>query len=497
MTQATIEYIVWEVLWGTPLIVTVLIIGIYLTVKNGFFQFRFGGFAMKEAIKAFTGGGKDKKDSAGVISSFQAMSVALGTTVGVGNIGGVASAIAIGGPGAIFWMWVAGVLGTVIKMTEISLALHYRSHNADGSAYGGPNYYMKKGIGIQKKMHGVAKFLSALFAFGFMVGFFINIQIYTVSEAIASTFSFDMIPVAIAFTVILYLMIAGGLKGLGRIAEYMVPFMIVFYLGAGLFIIFSNVGMIPESLALIFGSAFTGTAAVGGFAGAAFSHAIKTGMARSVFSNEAGWGSAPMVHASAKVDHPVKQGILGVFEVTVDTLFICSITALVIMVTGQWSSGLSGAELTLTAFETGIGSAGRIILAFGTFLFGITTASGLFAQMEVVVRFLIGDSPRKTTILNVYKWTYPLPGLALVMIAVYYAFPGTTVWLFSDMSTALPIFANIVALGILSPKFSELLKDYKARYMGIGKVDPNFKVFYEEVPGYVGASDATDTREKA
>lgn len=480
MTQAWVEYIVWEVLWGTPLIVTILAIGIYLTVRNGFFQFRFGGFAMREAIKAFTGGGKDKKDNAGVISSFQAMSLALGTTVGVGNIGGVASAIAIGGPGAIFWMWVAGILGTVIKMTEISLAVHYRSHNPDGTAYGGPNYYMKKGIGLQKKMHGVAKFLSALFAFGFLVGFFINIQIYTVAEAIATTFSFNMVPVAVAFTAILYLMISGGLKGLGRIAEFMVPFMILFYLGAGIFIILKNITMVPESLALIFGSAFTGTAAVGGFAGAAFSHAIKTGMARSVFSNEAGWGSAPMVHASAKVNHPVKQGILGVFEVTVDTLFICSITALVIMVTGQWSSGLSGAELTLTAFETGIGTAGRIILAIGTFLFGITTASGLFAQMEVVVRYLVGDSKKKERLLQIYKWTYPLPGLALVMIAVYYAFPGTTVWLFSDMSTALPIFANVVALGILSPKFSELLKDYKARYMGIGTVDPKFKPFYED-----------------
>ncbi len=480
MTQATVEFIVWEILWGTPLVVTILAIGIFLTVKNGFFQFRFVKHAFGEATKAIMPSGKNT--DAGVISSFQAMSIALGTTVGVGNIGGVAAAIAIGGPGAIFWMWVAGLLGTIIKMSEISLAVHYRSHNKDGSAYGGPNYYMKKGIGLQKKMHGVFKALSALFAFGFLVGFFINIQIYTVSEAIATTFDFNMIPVAIAFTIILYLLISGGLKGLGRIAEFVVPFMIVFYLGAGLFIIAKNIQLVPESFGLIFGSAFTGTAAIGGFGGAAFSHAIKTGMARSVFSNEAGWGSAPMVHASAKVAHPVKQGILGIFEVTVDTLFICTITALVIIVTGEWNSGLSGAELTLTAFETGIGSFGRIILAIGTFFFGITTASGLYAQMEVVVRYLIGESKAKERILSIYKWTYPLPGLALVMIAVYFAFPGTTVWLFSDMSTALPIFANVVALAILSPKFSDLLKDYKARYMGIGTVDPDFEVFYEERP---------------
>jgi AGCS family alanine or glycine:cation symporter len=482
MTQATIEYIVWEVLWGTPLIVTILAIGLYLTFRTGFFQFRFIGHAMKAAVNAFTG--KDKGKGEGVISSFQAMSVALGTTVGVGNIGGVASAIAIGGPGAIFWMWVAGILGAVIKMAEITLAVHYRSHNSDGSAYGGPNYYMKKGIGIEKKMQKVFKVLSALFAFGFLVGFFINIQIYTVSEALASTFSMDMMPMAIGFTLILYMMIAGGLKGLGKIAEYLVPFMVVFYLGAGIFILVKYAALLPQSFALIFNSAFTGTAAIGGFGGAAFSHAIKTGMARSVFSNEAGWGSAPMVHASAKVDHPVKQGILGVFEVVVDTLFICSITALVIMVTGQWSSGLAGASLTLSAFEFGIGSAGRMILAIGTFFFGITTATGIYAQMEVIIRYLIGDSKKKETLLNIYKWTYPIPGLVLVGISVYFAFPGTTVWLFSDMSTALPIFANVVALAILSPKFIELLNDYKARYMGIGIVDPNMKVFYEMPEGH-------------
>ena len=478
MTQEMIEYIVWEVLWGTPLIITILAIGIYFTFKTGFFQFRFLKHAVEKALEQIKPDKANQGD--GVISSFQAMSLALGTTVGVGNIGGVAAAIAIGGPGAIFWMWVAGLLGMIIKMAEITLAVYYRSHNKDGSTYGGPNYYMKKGIGIEKGMNKVFKVLSAIFAFGFLVSLVINIQIYTVAEAVATTFNMNMMFMAAIFTGILYIMISGGLNGLGKIAEKLVPFMILFYLVAGLFIIFKNINMIPQSFALIFSSAFTGTAAVGGFGGAAFSHAIKTGMARSVFSNEAGWGSAPMVHASAKVDHPVKQGILGIFEVMVDTLLICSITAMVIMVTGQWSSGLSGAELTLSAFEVGIGSWGRIILAFGTFLFGITTASGIYAQMEVVIRYLIGESKSKDMILTAYKWLYPLPGLGLVIIAVYYGFPGTTVWLFSDMSTALPIFANVVALMILSPKVLELLNDYKARFLGIGKVNPNTKLFYED-----------------
>lgn len=368
-------------------------------------------------------------------------------------------------------------------MAEITLAVHYRSKNEDGSAYGGPNYYMQKGIGKQKGMKKLFKILSTIFAFGFMVGFFINIQIYTVSEAIGNTFNVSLITVAIIFTILLYILIAGGLPSLGKTASKIVPFMVLFYIGGGLFIILKNIDQLPHAFGLIFGSAFTGTSAIGGFTGAAFSQAIKIGMARSVFSNEAGWGSAPMIHASSKVDHPIKQGILGVFEVFVDTIIICSITALVVIITGQWSSGLDGATLTLSAFEVGMGKGARIVMSIGVFLFGITTTSGIYAQMEVIVRYLLGNSSKKDLVLNIYKWSYPIPSLALVFIAVYYKFPGTVIWLFSDASTALPIFANALSLIILSPKFIELLKDYKARYMGIGEIDPDFKVFYEENKG--------------
>lgn len=187
-----------------------------------------------------------------------------------------------------------------------------------------------------------------------------------------------------------------------------------------------------------------------------------------------------MIHASAKVNHPIKQGILGVFEVFVDTFIICSITGLIIMVTGEWSSGLDGASLTLSAIEAGLGIFSRAVVALATFLFGITTASGLYAQMEVIVRYIVGDSKLKDTLLKIYKWTYPLPGLALVIISEVFGYSGSTIWLFSDASTALPIFANIIALSILAPKFVELLRDYKARFMGIGKVDPNIRIFFED-----------------
>lgn len=478
--MAFFENFVWNILWGMPLIILILGVGIYFTFATKFFQFRHLGYVFKQTYMKFFKNKDGKKDK-GSITPFQAVSIAIGATVGVGNIGGVASAIAIGGPGAVFWLWVAGVLGQVIKMVEVTLAVHYRSKDEEGRTFGGPTYYMKKGLGKEKKLNILSKILIFIFIFGFGVGFFITMQNYTVSEAISSTFSVSMVTVSIVYTVLLYLLIGGGLPALGKIAVRVVPFMCLFYIFGGLFIIFKNISFFPESIQLIFGSAFNGTAALGGFAGAAFAQVIKIGMSRAVFSNEAGWGSSPMIHASAKTDHPVRQGLLGIFEVFVDTIVICSITALVIIMTGQWSSGASGAALTLSAFENGIGSFGRIILTLGILLFGLTTSSGLYAQIEVLLRYLLGDkNKKKDTILKVYKWAYPLPGLALVIFAVINELPGTSVWLFADMSTALPIFANVLAILILSPKFLKLLKDYKARHMGIGEVDPNFKIFYED-----------------
>lgn len=474
-----LEILVWDFMWGVPLVVTILGAGIWFTIRSGFFQVRYLGHALKRAKNEIFKKA-DGKSEKGVVSPLEAMSVAIGTTVGVGNIGGVATAIAFGGPGAIFWMWVAGLVGQMIKMAEITLAVHYRSTDKKGYTFGGPNYYMKKGLGIEKNSKKIYKVLSLLFAFGFMVGFFINIQTYTVTEAIAGTFNQSMITISILYTIVLYMMIAGGLPSLSKIASKLVPFMVLFYLGGGLFIVLKYIDQLPHAFGLIFGGAFTGTAAAGGFAGAAFSQAIKVGMARSVFSNEAGWGSAPMIHASAKVDHPVKQGILGVFEVFIDTFIICTMTALIIIVTGQWSSGLDGATLTLSAFEVGMGTPARVIMALGVFLFGITTSSGIYAQMEVVVRYIVGENKKKDLLLQLYKWLYPIPSLLLVFIAVYYEFPGTVVWIFSDASTALPIFANVVALVLLFPKFMELLKDYKARYLGIGEIDSNCKIFYED-----------------
>ncbi len=474
-----IEMVVQDWIWGTPLIVIVLAIGVFFMVVSRFFPIRHFGHVMKNVINNLTGK-EGKGNSKGLLSSIQATAVAIGTTVGVGNIGGVASAIVIGGPGAVFWMWVAGFLGMGLKMVEITLAVYYRSEDANGEVYGGPNYYMNKGLGKEMGWKHIFKVFSFLFAFGFCFTYIVSIQTYTVAEAVANTFNWSLLVTAIVYTVILYIMLAGGLKGLGKTAVFMVPFMCIFYLLGGLFIICKEASAIPECFKLIFDGAFNGTAALGGFGGAAFSVAIKTGMARSVFSNEAGWGSAAMVHSTAKVDHPIKQGMFGVFEVFVDTFLICSITALTIIITGQWTSGLDGATLTLSAFEVGLGSVGRIVLAIGIFFFGITTSTGGYAQVEVVLRYLLGDRPLKNKILAFYKWTFPLPSLIMVAIAVFIGMPGAYLWLISDMSTGLPIFANLITIAVLTPTFLKLLKDYKARYMGIGQIDPNMALFYED-----------------
>lgn len=477
--MALMEKIVWEYLWGMPLVLIILFTGIYFTIASGFFQFRFIPHIFKTSIGRLFN--KSSEDEKGTLSSLEALSIAAGATVGVGNIGGVATAIAVGGPGAVFWLIVAGILGQVIKMAEVSLAVYFRNTQKDGNTFGGPTYYISKGLGKERGWKIIPKVLAFIFIFGFGVGFFLTMQNYTVSEAVASTFNINMILVSVVYTILLYLMISGGLPSLGKIASKIVPFMIIFYLASGLFVIFKNIVALPHVINMIFAGAFSGSAALGGFAGAAFSQVIKIGMSRAVYSNEAGWGSSPMIHASAKTDHPIRQGILGIFEVFLDTIVICTITSLVIIITGEWSSGLGGAELTLSAFETGIGSFGRIILASGVLLFGITTSSGLYAQIEVLVRYLLGEENNKNKkILAFYKWSYPIPGLLLVVIAVVKGMPSTSVWLFADMSTALPIFANLLSILLLSGTYIKLLKDYKARYMGIGKIDPDFKVFYDE-----------------
>ncbi|MCF7936185.1 MAG: amino acid carrier protein [Synergistales bacterium] len=465
-------------IWGTPLIILILGSGFFFTAISGFFQFRHFWYIMSNTIgRIFS---RKVDDGPGTLTPYQAVSVAVGSTVGVGNIGGVATAVAVGGPGAVFWMWMAGIFGQAIKMVEVSLALHYRTYIGEDATYGGPTYYIHRGIGLEKGWKTLAKVLSFLFLVGFFVGYIFNIQNYTVSEAVAGTFDTNMIVVSLVFLVLLYANIWGGIKGLGKIAVRVVPVMCLFYLGGGLFVIFKEANMIPNTLQMIFSSAFSGTAAVGGFSGAVFAKMIRVGMARAVYSNEAGWGSTPMIHATAKVNHPVKQGMMAIFEVFMDTLVICTVTAFMIINSGAWTSGLDGATLTLSAFSTGFGQFGAVVLVVGIFLFGLTTATGLFAQFETLLTYIIGAHSRHLkAFLKANKLIYPLPGFLLVVYAQMNGLPTYKVWMFIDVSVGIPIFINLFAILLLTPKFLQLFRDYRARYMNIGEIDPDFKIFYE------------------
>ncbi|MDD3537775.1 MAG: alanine:cation symporter family protein, partial [Eubacteriales bacterium] len=299
---------------------------------------------------------------------------------------------------------------------------------------------------------------------------------------INSTFpSIGMVPVAVVYSAMVYLIVWGGLKSVAAYAGKLVPFMCILYTVFALFIIFRNIGQLPAAFALIFTNAFTGTAATGGFAGAAVAVVIQQGLKRALYSNEAGWGSAPMVHATAIVDHPIEQGLWGCFEVFVDTMIVCSMTALTIIVTGLWSSGLAGASLTLAAFESGIGYVGRVIIAVCTFLFALTTSTGWYTYYDTLTRHAFGeDTPIRRTLVFLIKATYAIPGFLTVFLTMNSGFGSSRVWAIVDLSTGVPTFANLFAMLFLMKKFLELLKDYKARYMGIGEVDPEFVLWYED-----------------
>jgi AGCS family alanine or glycine:cation symporter len=465
-------------IWGIPLIGIVLFVGIFFTVCSGFFQFRHFGYIMKKTFGALLK--RDDGTGKGVLNPFQAVSAAVGGAVGVGNVGGVATAIATGGPGAVFWLWVCALIGMMSKMVEVSLAVYYRSTDEEGNPYGGPTYYMEKGLGVGKGFKAW-RVPAVIFGMGIFATFFFSVQNYTVSEAVASTFGFNVIAVAIVFFVLSRLSVAGGIPTLGKVAERLVPFMCVFYVLGGIVVILMDARNLPNTFKLIFESAFTDSAATGGFLGAAFAKVIRIGVARSVYSNEAGWGTSPMLHSTARTPHPVAQGLWGSFEVFVDTIIVCSITAICIINTGVWSSGTMGAPLTLMAFESKFGMVGRSIVTISVFLFGLTTTTGWYAYYEILLRHLCANNPKtKATILKIFRIFFNIPAMTVTIIAALHGMPGGIVWSIVDICTGVPTFINLVVIIILSKKFFQLLRDYKARYLGIGEVDKDFKIFYED-----------------
>ncbi|MCK5729347.1 MAG: sodium:alanine symporter family protein [Methylococcales bacterium] len=426
--------------WGPITLVLLVGIGVYLTFGLKCFTWRKTFFALK---MLWQGRNSEKQ---GDITPFQALMTALSATIGTGNIAGVATAIYLGGPGAIFWMWVTALFGMATKYGEAVLAIEYREKDSTGRYLGGPMYYIKNGL----KSHW--KFLATLFAvFGTLASFGIGnmVQANSVADAVGTVFSIPTWQTAIALTVLSGLVIMGGIGNIAKVAAKLVPIMAIAYIVCALWVIFSHISEVPHAFVLIFKSAFTQTAAVGGFAGATLWAAIRFGVARGIFSNEAGLGSAPIAHAAAKTNNPVEQGMVAMLGTFIDTLMICTMTALVIILTGVWNSGETGAALSTLAFSTGLPEMGGYVVVFGLTVFAFTTILGWSYYGERCAEYLFG---KKIILPYRLLWLCAIPAGAMGKLAI--------IWVISDIMNALMAIPNLIALALLSPVIFRLTKKY-------------------------------------
>jgi AGCS family alanine or glycine:cation symporter len=426
--------------WGTPMLVLILGTGFFLML----------GLRLMPILKLPYGfmmlwqGRKGKGE--GDISSFNALMTALSATVGTGNIAGVATAIFSGGPGALFWMWCTALVGMATKYSEAVCAVRFRETDENGLHVGGPMYYIKNGLGNSWA------WLGGTFAvFGSVAGFGIGntVQANSVADAMESAFGVNHYITGLVIMIAVALVLIGGITRIAEVAGKLVPFMAIIYLGAGLSIILLHISDLPSAFHLIITQAFTPTAAEGGFAGATVWLAIRWGVARGIFSNEAGLGSAPIAHAAAKTDDPVRQGTIAMLGTFLDTIIICSITGLVIILSGEWGSGETAAALSTRAFETMLPGAGHYIVSVGLVLFAFTTLLGWSYYGERCVQYLFGA---KSIIPFRILWVFAIPVGAIAQLNL--------VWLVADTLNALMALPNLVALIMLSPVVFSLTRDY-------------------------------------
>ena len=425
-----------SIAWGIPMLVLIVGVGAYLTVGLGFMPIRKLGYGFRMLLK-----GRVDTAEVGEISPFNALMTALSATIGTGNIAGVATAVTVGGPGAIFWMWMTALVGMATKYAEAVCAVKYREVDANGDHVGGPMYFIKNGLGPKWAWMG---FLFALFGAVAAFGIGNMVQSNSIALALKESYSIPTAASGVVMAVLVAAVIIGGIKRIARVAGKLVPFMAVFYVAAGLIIILMNLDKVPGALAIIFSEAFTGKAAAGGFLGM-----VIKGVARGVFSNEAGLGSAPIAHASAKTNNPVKQGTIAMLGTFIDTIVICSITGLVIVISGLWGGGLNGAPLTSAAFAQSLPSVGEHVVVIGLTLFAFTTMLGWALYGERCMEYLFG-----TGVIMPYRYLW----IAAV-------FTGTTlelkfVWLLADTLNALMAVPNLIGLLLLSPVVFKITKEY-------------------------------------
>lgn len=432
------------VAWGPPMLILLAGTGLFLTLGLGFLPQRKLAYGFKMLWR-----GRSSKEK-GDISPFNALMTALSATIGTGNIAGVATAIFYGGPGAIFWMWVIALIGMATKFCEATLAVHFREVDANGHHVGGPMYYIRNGLGENWKWLGV------VFAiFGMLAGFGIgnSIQANSVADVMHSTFNIPPLLSGFVIALLVGLVLLGGIRRIGDVAGKLVPLMAVLYVGGGLLVLILNFERIPEAISLILYHAFNPTAAAGGFAGATVWAAIRFGVARGIFSNEAGLGSAPIAHATAQTDNAVRQGTVAMLGTFLDTIVVCTITALVIIVTGAWQSGENGATLSAYAFSQTLGVAGQYVVSLGVMLFAFTTIIGWSFYSEKCTQFLFGE---RSNIPFRLIWVVVIP------IGTWPGMDLGSLWLVADTLNALMAIPNLIALLLLSPVVFKLARTYFA-----------------------------------
>lgn len=425
--------------WGPLMLILLLGTGIFLTIGLRFMPIRKIPAALRLLLQS------RKSKAPGDISPFGALMTALSATVGTGNIAGVATAIALGGPGALFWMWVTALFGMATKYAEAVLAVRFRERDEKGNYSGGPMYYIKNGL--HKRWH----WLGIAFAiFGSLAGFGIanTVQSNSVSQVLHDTFSVPPLATGLVLMALVGVVVLGGVKRIAVVASWLVPFMALSYAFAGLFIIVSNVTLVPAAITTIVTSAFSPTAATGGFAGATVWAALRFGVARGIFSNEAGLGSAPIAHAAARTNQPVQQGMIAMLGTFIDTLFICTITGLVIVIMDVWPSGISGASLTTSAFSNAL-PGGEYIVVAGLCLFAFTTIIGWSFYGERCMVFLFGA--RAVMPFRV-AWVMAIPVGTLIHL--------DTVWLIADTLNAFMALPNLIALLLLGPLVFKITREY-------------------------------------
>ena len=443
MTIESILSAIDSFIWGAPLLILLSGTGLYLTLRLGFIQIRYLPRALGYLFKKDKGGKGD-------VSSFAALCTALAATIGTGNIVGVATAVQAGGPGAIFWMWLVALLGMATKYAECLLAVKYRVRDKNGFMAGGPMYYIESGLGI--------KWLAKLFAlFGVMVAFFgigTFPQVNAITYAMQDTFNVPVLVTAIIVTLLVGLIILGGVKRIATASSVIVPFMAILYVTTSLVIILLNIEKVPDAISLIIYSAFEPQAALGGVVGFTVMKAIQSGVARGIFSNESGLGSAPIAAAAAQTREPVRQGLISMTGTFLDTIIVCTMTGIVLVLTGAWNNPeLAGATVTNYAFAQGLGtSIGATIVTVGLLFFAFTTILGWCYYGERCFVYLVGIRGVK-----LYRLAY------IVLVGLGSFLHLNLIWIIADIVNGLMAFPNLIALIGLRKVVIEETKDYFQR----------------------------------